>query len=314
MSETFTPKTLIAGDFPRISESVLLAAGQNIVRGTVLGKKTLGAITSAAKTGGNTGAGTLTLPVKKAKTKPGVYTVRCVTATKGAGAITSAAKAGGNTGAGTLTLLTKGASAKVGVYTLRCTSAGVGVGTFEVVDPDGYRLASVVASVGGTAYAGAYVNFTLTAAGADFIVGDGFDLTVAEAVGAGTFKVSDPNGVEIGTVTAASGGTAFVNAELGFTLTSAGANFVVGDGFDLTVAAGNGQYVACDSTAVDGTQYPVGVAADDINATSAARNVPLYLTGEFVDTSLIFGGSDTIATHVDALRARSIFVRPIMAA
>lgn len=313
MSETFTPKTLIAGDFPRISESVILAAGQNVLRGTVLGKIVFGAVTATAKTGGNTGAGTLTLPVKKAKTQPGVYTVRCVTATKGAGAITSAAKAGGNTGAGTVTLVSKGASAKVGVYTLRCIADGVGVGTFEVVDPDGYRLASVIASAGGTAYAGQYVNFTLTAAGTDFAVGDGFDLTVAEATGAGTFKVYDPNGIEIGTVTASTGGTAFANAEIGFTLTSAGANFVVGDGFDLTVAAGSGQYVTCVSTAIDGSQNPVGIAGEDMDATSAARNVSLYRTGEFVQDSLIFGGSDTIATHVDALRARSIYVRPIMA-
>lgn len=212
MSETFTPKTYVTNGFPLLSESVLLASGQNVLKGTVLGKKSVGAISVAAKTGGNTGAGTVTL-------------------------------------------LTKGVNAKVGVYKLRCTAAGTGVGTFSVIDPDGFSLGNVIASVGGTAFAGKFINFTLTASGADFIVGDGFD---------------------------------------------------------ITIAAGSGEYAICNSAAVDGSQFPVCVAAEAMDASLAARNISVYITGVFIETSLIFGGSDTIATHKNALRDKNIYVQPIM--
>ena len=312
MSEVFTPKTMRTNGFPFISDSVVISAGQNVLKGTVLGKKTLGAVTSAAKSGGNTGTGTLTLPVKGVKAKLGVYTVRCVEAAKGAGAITSAAKTGGNTGAGTLTALSKGSNVKVGVYKLRCIAAGTGVGTFSILDPDGYSIGTVIASAGGTAFTSPFVNFTLTATGADFIVGDGFDITIAEAAGAGKFVVTDPNGIEIGAAVASSSGAAFSHEQIGFTLTATATNFVVGDGFDITVAAGSGEYAVCNSASVDGSQNPYCVAAEDMDATSAARNISVYLTGVFVATSLIFGGADTIATHEEALRTRNIYVQPIM--
>lgn len=41
MAEIFTPDSLIAGDFPRVTESVTIASGAGVLpRGTVLGKVT----------------------------------------------------------------------------------------------------------------------------------------------------------------------------------------------------------------------------------------------------------------------------------
>ncbi len=91
----------------------------------------------------------------------------------------AAAKPGGNTGNGALTLdgvapvLT---GAKLGVYTVRCTAAATNSGTFEVKDPDGFVLGTV-------AVAGTFANdvkFVIADGATDFIVGDGFDITVAE--------------------------------------------------------------------------------------------------------------------------------------
>ena len=42
MAETFTYDDILAGDFPVVTESVTIASGQNLVRGTVLGKITSG--------------------------------------------------------------------------------------------------------------------------------------------------------------------------------------------------------------------------------------------------------------------------------
>lgn len=39
-SDAYSPDLLVAGDFPRITRSVTLATGQNLVRGAVLGKIT----------------------------------------------------------------------------------------------------------------------------------------------------------------------------------------------------------------------------------------------------------------------------------
>lgn len=40
MSETFTPDTLIAGDYPIVTDTVVIATGANLVRGSILAKIT----------------------------------------------------------------------------------------------------------------------------------------------------------------------------------------------------------------------------------------------------------------------------------
>lgn len=117
-------------------EVVTIASGAGLLAiGTVLAKLTKGAATSAAKSGGNTGNGTLTLDV----TTPVL------------------------------------AGAKAGVYTVRCITAATNGGTFRVEDPDGIVLGDV--PVGAT-FADD-IKFAIADGASDFIVGDGFDITVA---------------------------------------------------------------------------------------------------------------------------------------
>ncbi|MEC9359809.1 MAG: head decoration protein [Pseudomonadota bacterium] len=95
----------------------------------------------------------------------------------------SAAKAGGNTGNGTLTLDAANpvlAGAKIGVYTVRCIEADTDSGTFRVENPDGDVIGDVVV---GATFADD-IKFVIADGATDFIVGDGFDITVvAEATG-----------------------------------------------------------------------------------------------------------------------------------
>lgn len=97
------------------------------------------------------------------------------------GAAAAAAKAGGNaanTGALTLDVATPVlANAKVGVYTVRCIAAAANGGTFRVEDPDGIVIGDV--AVGATFADG--VKFSIADGAQDFIVGEGFDITVAAA-------------------------------------------------------------------------------------------------------------------------------------
>lgn len=109
------------------------------------------------------------------------------------GAASSAAKSGGNTGNGTLTLDASTpvlAGAKAGVYAVRCIVAAANGGTFRVEDPDGQVIGDV--PVGAT-FADD-VKFVIADGTSDFIVGDGFDVTVA--AGSGKHKPSPVSAVD----------------------------------------------------------------------------------------------------------------------
>lgn len=145
-SETFSATELFVtgSGYPVVTDSVTIAAGQNLTRGTVLGKIIKGAASVVAA---------------------------------GAGA------EGANTGDGTLTMNATTpilAGAKAGVYAVKCTATATNGGTFRVFDPDGYVLGDV--AVGATFANG--IKFAIAdGAGADFAAGDGFAVTIAAGSG-----------------------------------------------------------------------------------------------------------------------------------
>jgi hypothetical protein len=73
---------LIAGDLKLVTAGLAtITGGLLLPRGTVLGQVTIGAVTSAAKAGGNTGNGTNTVLSAGTRTVSGVYQIRFLTAT-----------------------------------------------------------------------------------------------------------------------------------------------------------------------------------------------------------------------------------------
>lgn len=81
-AELYVPDQLIAGRFPPVTgQAIILTGGAALSRGTVLGQITAGAVTAAAKVGGNTGNGTCTVLSAGAKAKPGPYTLAFTDAT-----------------------------------------------------------------------------------------------------------------------------------------------------------------------------------------------------------------------------------------
>lgn len=192
-------------------------------------------VAKAAKAGGNTGGGDLTLadPAHLAGAQAGVYQLRCIGGAKSA---TAAAKAGGNTGDGAVGALTADADAAVGEWRVVCQVAAANGGTFVIYRPDGSF--DGVAGVG-QAYNSAHgLNFTVSDGAIDFVVGDEFVMTVAAAVPAngGLFSVVDPHGVALPNATA---GVAYAN-QIGFTIADGAPDFAIGDGFDVTVAISSG--------------------------------------------------------------------------
>lgn len=199
------------------------------------------AVVSAAKPGGNTGGGTLTLanPKHGSEVIQGVYLVRCIGGTHTG---TGAAKAGGNIGNGTIGSITAaGASAKAGVYKARCFVEANNGGQFVVEDPDGNVIG--IATVGQAFSNAAHIGFTITDGSEDFDVGDGFDITVVAAVPAngGKFSVYDPNGDRLADATV---GDAYTGDHIRFTIADSGTDFAIGDGFNVTVTITGGNALA----------------------------------------------------------------------
>ena len=73
----------------------------------------------------------------------------------------------------------------------------------------------------------------------------------------GTFLLEDPNGKIVGRGFV---GTAFSGSGLGFTIADAATDFVAGDRFTITVAAGSGKYVPLDPAATTGAAVCAGVS------------------------------------------------------
>lgn len=136
-----------------------------IALGMVLGRVLLGAATSAAKSGGNTGNGTLVLDATTpvlAGAKAGVYLVRILRAAVAAVATTPAVPA-------------QKALAQL------VDPSGVVLGVFEVSTSGGTTIANLV-------------KFKITEGATPFAVGDGFDITIAE--GSNDYAPLDPSAVD----------------------------------------------------------------------------------------------------------------------
>lgn len=216
-ADAFIPDQLIAGNLKLVTDTVTIASGADLVRGSVLGQITIGAATVAAA-----GAGT----------------------------------AGANTGNGTCTMDATApiqAGAKTGTYLVKCTAAATNGGVFQVEDPDGYVLGNAVV------------------------------------------------------------GTAFVD-DIKFLIADGSSDFIVGDAFAITVAAGSGKYKLAASTATDGSAVPVAILADKAAAASADVLAGIYQMGEFNGAALTLGTGTTLAAAKAALAPRGIFIKTAVSA
>jgi len=124
--------------------------------------------------------------------------------------------------------------------------------------------ATAAAKAGGNSGNGTFGTITV---GADAKPGV-YRLTIIEpATDAGAFMVQDPDGIVIGSGTVA---VAFSAGGLGFTLGDGSNNFVAGDAFDITVAAGSGKVVQLDLAGTTGIEDAIGVL---IGPTTAPASV-----------------------------------------
>lgn len=68
-----------------------------------------------------------------------------------------------------------------------------------------------------------------------------------------------------------------------------------------------------NSTKTDGSQDPYAILADvEIDATDKDVRAVAYTDGEFNRSALKFGGTDTIATHEDAMRRIGLITKRVV--
>lgn len=117
-----------------------------------------------------------------------------------------------------------------------------------------------------------------------------------------------PDGAFIGT---ASGNTEYTGGGLTFTVTDAGTDPVAGEAFIITVtaAAGSGKYILSLAAATDGSQEPVAILAEAVDATSADKTTLAYVSGVFNSTAMTFGSGHTAASVAAGLREKGIFLK-----
>ncbi len=71
-----------------------------------------------------------------------------------------------------------------------------------------------------------------------------------------------------------------------------------------------GNYALSASAAADGSQTPVAIAAEAVNASGGAQEILIHLTGRFSAARMTFGAGHTAASTREALAARGIQLDP----
>lgn len=170
------------------------------------------------------------------------------------------------------------------------------------------KISLAAQAVASAAVAGNTGNGTIGSVTADADVAAGvYRISCIEpAADGGTFQVENPSGVVVGTAVV---GVAF-NGPVNFTIADGATDFAAGDAFTVTVsyAAGSGKYVKSLAAAVDGSQDPLAIVAEDCDASEADAQCLLYTTGDFNEDELILGAGHTVDSIRAALRARGIFL------
>ncbi len=134
---------------------------------------------------------------------------------------------------------------------------------------------------------------------------------IEPATNGGTFQVEDPDGIVIGTAVV---GVAF-NTHIGFTITDGAVDFVAGDAFTVTVAAGSGKVKQIDFAATDGSDKAHGVLYANVTAPNGvdAKGVAIVRGPAVVsDDGLVWPAGATAqqkATALAELKAAGILSR-----
>lgn len=77
----------------------------------------------------------------------------------------------------------------------------------------------------------------------------------------------------------------------------------------MGMVTASGKYKLSVKTATDGSETPVAILVDNVDASTADQNGGLYLMGEFNQNHIIIDASWTLAAVKTALRPLAIFLK-----
>jgi hypothetical protein len=89
----------------------------------------------------------------------------------------------------------------------------------------------------------------------------------------------------------------------------AGGQSVLKRGTALGMVTATGKLALLNSANTDGSQTIYGILGADTDTTNGDVSTFVYLTGEFNQANVIFGGTDTYQTHKDTARTKGIFFK-----
>lgn len=309
---SFQPDALIAGDNDIVTEDVYIPSGNNLARGTVLGRVRVSVPASGTADGSNTGDGTVTAVTGGPKTQQGTYTVECITAETNGGTFRITDPDGNDLGDAKIQA-GAGNSIDFSSEEINLTITD-GSTDFAVGDKFTIAVTEGVPNTG-TAAGGNTGDGTLTEVEGrrDLKVGTYTIVCTAAATNSGTFKVTDPDGNDIQTgitIPAGAGNSiSFENDQIAGKITDGSTDFAVNDEFTVAVSIHPRQVVAVDKTATDGSSEPYAVLLDDRDATSAAKVGAALVKGTVNERELVFASGTDIEDMRDKMRAVGIYTK-----
>lgn len=326
VAETYIPDQLIAGNLKLVTTNVMIGGTAVLQRGSVLGQQNIGTISSSAGKAYASGTVIVAAVPVAGDTLTIAGTVITFVAANPAGNQVLIGGPGPDgdpvpvpTVAGTALALVNFLVGSTDSNLIKCTyslagatvtvtSATIGTGgnaiTLATADSGAFTLSGGDLS-GGTANTGAetigsFVSGSLLKTG-------NYQINVTSST---AFNVFDPAGAFLG---AGVVGTAFLDAQIGFTVTT-GAGIAAGDQFVLATAAASGSYVLATASALDGSQRPLGILVDLADPTGGAVIAGMYQMGEFNTNVMTFGAGISVPGATAALRPFGIFLKSIQTA
>lgn len=130
-------------------------------------------------------------------------------------------------------------------------------------------------------------------------------------------RLEDVNGVLLGDIAigGSTGNTATIQEHIKGVVTQGATPFAAGDGFDITIAEGSGEYRKCDLANVDGSAVAAAVLCHKVDATSAAAPAVVLARGPAVGGRLGLKWDDSFDSAskknkaIAQLAAKNIIVR-----
>jgi hypothetical protein len=183
------------------------------------------------------------------------------------------------------------------VLTVNGSAGTLAVGTVLGLVTSG--TATPAADAGNAATTGTIASATATAGAKDGVY---VIKITAAAANAGTFSVTDPDGLPLPNGTVA---VAYSHGGLAFTVTDGAQDFIVGEGFTITVASGVGEYKVATETATDGSKVAAAIVAAPVTLTGSAEAQVLCIKRGPISISK--GGLVLDATYDNATKKNTVY-------